>query len=180
MNDIELEFRLIEIDRKYSIIELNSEEDQSKSSILFLFQKSEILEKLKIENLKYQKKMLFLNNKHEKKKCLLKMQIKIEKINLKSFYFENIIKKNEKIKELKNQKIYLKNNQESQIQKQIIICEQNKYDFLKREKLIKVQFKYLVEQYFENYQKNLNDLNLFSEYMNNIKKKIKVYLKILN
>ncbi|WCA22584.1 hypothetical protein [Candidatus Phytoplasma oryzae] len=179
LNYLELELRILEINKKYEIIEINSEKDIKKQEIQFLFEKNKILEKIKLKNLSIQKKKIFLTNEKNKKNALLKMQIQIKKINLKSYYFQNIIKNQEKIEELENNIINIKNNQEYQFQKQKIILEKNKQDFLKRNKLKKIHFQYLKQKYFENQEKNLYSLNIFEKYIKETKiKEKKIFQKI--
>nr|KAB8122651.1 hypothetical protein F2B49_01265 [Candidatus Phytoplasma sacchari] len=189
LNCLELELRMIEIEKKYKLIKINSEEDIEKNEINFIFEKQKILEELKLKKLSYQKKIISLKETKEKKELLLKIQIKIEKINLKCEYLKNILQNYKKIDETENTIINLKNDKEYYIQKQNIIFEQNKKKFTKRNELKKIHFQYLIEKYNVKNKNNSESLDLIKSYIHKkqqeekiffveIKEKLNLYLNL--
>jgi hypothetical protein len=173
LNCLELEIRIAEIEKKYNLKEIMSSEEIKKNEVNFIFFQKNIIDKLKIENINFQKKNIQILNEQKKKQSLLQMQIKIEKINLKSYYFDNISETNKKIKEIENRLTYLKNNKTYEIQKKSTIFEQQKQDFAKRTKLKKNQFEYIIRENLENNENFFHILILFNEYIKNKEEEIK-------
>ncbi|MDV3205459.1 MAG: hypothetical protein Q8899_01660 [Weeping tea tree witches'-broom phytoplasma] len=161
INSLEMELKLLSqnTQNKITTTEFTEENQKNKLELDYLSKSLQI--KAKLADLKYHQTILSLQQKKTNAKALLKKQLKIEKINLKSKYFEQIINNYQKIKQLKKQLTELQNKQEYEINLQNIIYRQQKQNYLHEIEIEKIKTNKIIEQYFITQKKNLSNIISF-------------------
>ncbi|WP_017192857.1 hypothetical protein [Italian clover phyllody phytoplasma] len=163
---LDIELRQTDVQKHYEMIKIERREEYAKNKLEYLFlQKNQEIQK-KINNLEFQRKVLFLKHKTQHNKYLLKMQLKIEKIKITSEYYAKIIQNHKQIQRLKEDLEHLYVNQEHKIHFENMNYKQQQENLLFRMKVQQIKIENIIEKNFINQKNILKKLISFIAHLN--------------
>ncbi|MDO8060189.1 hypothetical protein [Candidatus Phytoplasma citri] len=176
IDNLEVELILLKIKKKYDIIKEEVIDEQYKQKLSYEHLRKNFILIEKLNDIQYQKDILLLQNQIQERKFLLKMQLQMTKIPLKTKYDCEILQNLQEIQKLQEKLSNLHYHQEYEINLKNIIYKQKKQNYFYKVEIPKIKIRDIVAKNNFIKQKNLINAILFNNYLN---KQNQTHLKIL-
>ncbi|TVY12412.1 hypothetical protein [Candidatus Phytoplasma pini] len=163
--DLEKKLKLLQIDNNYQKNKYEILKESEIDEINYIFDEKQIIFKIKINNLMFQKDLINLKYKKKAREDLIKKQLRLQKIQVNFQYFQKIIHYHEIIKKIKKKLINLKKTQQNQLDIQNILFYKQKQDFLQKNYEKKIQIEQFIKDNIINEKKYFNYLISYIKYM---------------